>query len=101
MGTKVKINIPKKKITELCKKNHIKKLSLFGSILSDDFTDDSDIDILVEFEAGKGPGCFGLAHMQQELSKMLEGRKVDIRTPMELSKYFRDEVVSSAVLQYE
>ncbi len=100
MGNKIQIKIPKKEIAEFCEQNHIKRLSLFGSILSDDFTADSDIDILVEFETGKGPGYFGLAHMQQELSKILEGRKVDLRTPMELSRYFRDEVVSSARVQY-
>lgn len=100
METKVKINIPKEKITEFCKKNHIRKLSFFGSVISDNFPPDSDIDVLVEFEPGHCPGYIRFAGMRIELSDILGGRKVDLRTPMELSKYFRDEVVSKAVLQY-
>ncbi len=87
-------------VAEFCQKNHIRKLSLFGSVLRDDFGPDSDIDVLVEFEPGKGPGFFGLARMERELSELLGGRKADIRTPQELSRYFRDEVVASAELQY-
>lgn len=96
---KTKIEIPKRKIAEFCKKNHIRKLSLFGSVLHGDFGPDSDIDLLVEFEPAHIPGFFKLAHIERELSEIM-GKKVDLRTPQELSKYFRDEVLSEAVVQY-
>jgi predicted nucleotidyltransferase len=89
-----RIAIPYDKIAEFCKKNHIKKLSLFGSVLRDDFTENSDVDVLVEFEQGKTPG-FRFFVMDEELSEIL-GRKVDLNTPGSLSKYFRDEVISEA-----
>jgi predicted nucleotidyltransferase len=95
-----KISIPTAQIAEFCKKNHICKLSLFGSALRDDFRPDSDIDFLVEFEAGKVPGFIGLSRMERELSKILGGRKVDLRTPQDLSKYFRQEVLARAEVQY-
>jgi len=95
-----KIKIPGEKIAEFCKKNHIRKLSIFGSILRDDFSSDSDIDFLVEFEAGKVPGLIGLSRMERELSEILSGRKVDLRTPQDLSKYFREEVLARAEVQY-
>jgi predicted nucleotidyltransferase len=89
-----RIAIPYDKIAEFCEKNHIRKLSLFGSVLRDDFTENSDVDVLVEFEEGKTPG-FRFFVMDEELSKIL-GRKVDLNTPGSLSKYFRDEVISEA-----
>jgi uncharacterized protein len=89
-----RIAIPYDKIAEFCKKNHIRKLSLFGSVLRDDFTENSDVDVLVEFEEGKTPG-FRFFVMDEELSEIL-GRKVDLNTPGSLSKYFRDEVISEA-----
>jgi len=95
-----KIKIPGEKIAEFCKKNHIRKLSLFGSVLRDDFSSDSDIDFLVEFEPGKVPGLIGLSRMERELSEILGGRKVDLRTPQDLSKYFREEVLARAEVQY-
>ena len=97
---KAKIKIPRKKIAEFCKKHHIRRLSLFGSVLREDFHSDSDVDMLVEFEPGQGPGYFGLARMERELSVILGGRKVDLRTPQELSRYFREEVLSLAEVQY-
>ena len=97
---KAKITIPTEKIAEFCKKNHICKLSLFGSVLRDDFSSDSDIDFLVEFEAGKIPGLIGLSRMERELSEILNGRKVDLRTPEDLSKYFREDVLARAEVQY-
>jgi predicted nucleotidyltransferase len=96
---KTKIEIPKEKIAEFCKRNHILKLSLFGSVLHGDFRPDSDIDLLVEFDPDHIPGFFKLAHMERELSGIME-KKVDLRTPHELSKYFRDEVLSEAEVQY-
>ena len=95
-----KIKIPGEKIAEFCKRNHIRKLSLFGSVLCDDFSSDSDIDFLVEFEPGKVPGLIGLSRMERELSEILGGRKVDLRTPQDLSKYFREEVLAHAEVQY-
>jgi len=100
MGNRLRIEIPSEKIAEFCCRNHIRKLSLFGSVLREDFHPDSDVDVLVEFEPGRGPGFFGLAQMERELSVILGGRKVDLRTPQELSRYFRDEVLSSAEVQY-
>ena len=97
---KARIKIPGVEIARFCKKNHIRKLSLFGSVLRDDFTSDSDIDFLVEFEDGKVPGLIGLSRMERELSEMLGGRKVDLRTPQDLSIYFRQEVVDNAEVQY-
>ncbi|HBL10148.1 MAG TPA: nucleotidyltransferase [Cyanobacteria bacterium UBA11162] len=95
------IKIPKEEIEQFCQRHHIRKLSLFGSVLRDDFTPESDIDFLVEFEMGKTPGFFKLARMERELSEMLEGRKIDLRTPEELSIYFRDRVIAEAVVQYD
>jgi len=99
MAGKAKIEIPKEKIAEFCKKHHIKRLSLFGSIISDHFTQDSDIDVLVEFEEGQVVGLLRLAGMELELSAIL-GRKADLRTPADLSRYFREEVLSSLEVQY-
>jgi len=93
------IEIPKDRIAAFCRKHHIQKLALFGSILSEEFRPDSDIDILVEFEPGQTPSLLGMAGLELELTEML-GRKVDLRTPWELSRYFREEVVRSAEVQY-
>lgn len=100
MRKKAQMELPKDKITSFCKKHHIRKLSLFGSVLRDDFGSGSDIDILVEFEPGKVPSFFRLFDMEDELSAMLGGRKVDLRTPEDLSRYFRDKVLATAVVQY-
>lgn len=90
---------PKDHLDGFCRRNHIVKLSLFGSVLRGDFGSDSDVDVLVEFEEGHTPGFFGLAGMEEELSDLF-GRKVDLRTPQDLSRYFRDEVTRSAAVQY-
>ncbi|MFN0166054.1 MAG: nucleotidyltransferase family protein [Bryobacteraceae bacterium] len=94
------ITVPSELITEFCRRNHIRKLSLFGSVLTPRFRPDSDVDVLVEFDPDQLPGLFRVARMERELSEAL-GRKVDLRTPEDLSRYFRDEVVASAVVQYE
>jgi hypothetical protein len=99
MAGKAKIAIPRERLAEFCKKYHIRKLSLFGSVISENFRQDSDVDVLVEFEIGQVVGLLRLAGMELELSEIL-GRKVDIRTPADLSRYFREEVVSSAEVQY-
>ncbi len=92
--------IPKDKIKDFCHRNHIRKLALFGSVLREDFGPDSDIDVLVEFEPDAGVGFFELYDMEQELSYLLGGRKVDLSTPKCLSKYFRDKVLSEAEVHY-
>jgi predicted nucleotidyltransferase len=95
-----KIVVPRDKIADFCRRNHIRKLSLFGSVLRGDFGPDSDVDVLVEFEPGHVPGFFRLFDMEEELSSLVGGRKVDIRTPQDLSRYFRDEVLTYAEVQY-
>ena len=95
-----KIDLPEEKITDFCRRNRIARLSLFGSVLREDFNEDSDIDVLVEFEPAHVPGFLRLAGMEMELSELLGGRKVDMRTPDELSRYFRSEVMASAETHY-
>ncbi len=90
------ISIDKASLAKFCKANHIRKLALFGSVLRDDFGPDSDVDLLVEFEPGHVPGLFGISHMELELSPIFGGRKVDLRTAGDLSRYFRDQVVATA-----
>ncbi len=92
--SRAQIAVPQEQIEAFCKRHHISRLSLFGSILRDDFRPDSDVDVLVEFEPGFTPGLafFG---MQEELSAIL-GRKVDLNTPGFLSRYFREEVQKTA-----
>jgi predicted nucleotidyltransferase len=94
------IALPPDRLAEFCREHHIKKLALFGSVLRDDFRPDSDIDVLVEFETGKSPGLLRLARMERELSSMVDGRRVDIRTAEDLSPYFRQDVLSAAEIQY-
>lgn len=91
--------IPQQAIHDFCRRHHIGKLSLFGSILRDDFGSHSDVDILVEFEPGKIPG-FVIVTMQQELSELFGGRIVDLRTPQELSRYIRDRILREAWVLY-
>ena len=97
MNSKIEINT--ESIADFCRRNHIRELSFFGSVLRNDFRPDSDVDVLVEFEPGHVPGFIRLAGMERELSEIL-GRKADIRTPEELSRYFRDEVIAEAEVQY-
>jgi uncharacterized protein len=89
-----RINVKTKVLAEFCCRNHIRKLAFFGSVLRDDFRRESDIDVLVEFEPGKTPG-FGMIDIEDELTK-LAGRKVGLRTPQDLRRYFRDQVVREA-----
>lgn len=96
------IQVPESEIADFCRRHHIRKLSLFGSVLRDDFGPDSDIDVLVEFEQGHTPGLMRLAGMETELTEVLGGeRKVDLRTPQEISRYFRDEVLNEAEVIHE
>jgi uncharacterized protein len=94
-----KIPIDREKIAAFCRRHHIRRLALFGSVLRDDFRPDSDVDVLVEFEPGHAVGLIRLAGMELELSDLL-GRKADLRTPADLSRYFRQEVLESAEVQY-
>lgn len=94
-----KITIDSAKIADFCRRHRISKLSLFGSVLRDDFRPDSDVDVLVEFEPGQTMGLIRLAGLERELSEIV-GRKVDLRTPAELSRYFRQEVLDTAEVQY-
>ncbi len=95
-----RITVPKNAIQEFCATNRIHRLSLFGSVITERFRPDSDVDMLVEFEPDSGTTYLDLARMERELSDLL-GRQVDLRTPMELSRYFRDEVIAGAAVQYE
>ena len=95
-----RIILPKEQIADFCRRRHIRRLAIFGSALRSDFNESSDIDILVEFEPEHSPGLFGMARMERELSALLGGRKVDLRTPEDLSRYFRQEVLNEAEIQY-
>lgn len=87
-------------LTALCRRHGIRRLALFGSVLKGTARADSDVDLLVEFEEGHEPGLFKLAGIEAELSEMLNGRRVDLRTAGDLSPRFRREVVSTAAIQY-
>ena len=93
------IDIPKDKIEEFCKRNGIRRLSLFGSVLCSDFTPESDIDVLVEFKPGRTPGLAFFGSMPDELSEIL-GRRVDLNTSQCLSPYFRQKVLEEAEVIY-
>jgi len=95
-----KVDISREEIKEFCLRNRIRYLAFFGSVLRDDFSPDSDVDVLVEFEPGARVGLIGFSGMENELSELI-GRKVDLNTPGFLSPYFRDEVVEEAETVYE
>lgn len=87
-------------LSAVCRRHHIRRLSLFGSTLKGTARPDSDIDLLVEFEPGSRTTLLDMAQIEIELSTLLGGRKVDLRTPKDLSRFFRDEVVRTAEPQY-
>ena len=93
-----RLDVPRRKLAAFCRRNHIRKLAFFGSVLHGDFRLSSDVDVLVEFEPGHVPG-FGFIRLQRELSELL-GREVDLNTPNSLSRYFRDQVLAEAEVQY-
>lgn len=93
------IDFPEPDLAGFCRRHGVRRLSLYGSILRDDFGPESDLDILIEFLPGRTPGLFAFAGMQLELGKLL-GRRVDLRTPADLSRYFRDRVLRDAQVQY-
>jgi predicted nucleotidyltransferase len=100
MAYSLEDRMPRERLAEFCRKNHVRKLSLFGSALRGQLRPDSDIDLLVEFEPDRTPGLFTIVRMEMELSEAL-GRKVDVRTAEDLSQYFRDEVLRDAEVQYQ
>jgi len=94
------VAIDREQLAEFCRRHHIRWLALFGSVLGPDFGPDSDVDILVRFEPDRVPGLFNLVRMEDELTAIL-GRKADLRTPEDLSRYFRERVLAEAVVQYD
>ena len=96
----IKIEIPQAKMEGFCRRNDIRRLALFGSVLRDDFSPDSDVDVLVEFEPRARVGLITLAGMEIELSQLL-GRRAEMHTVKGLNPYFRDEVLDLAEVQYE
>lgn len=96
---KLNIHIPQGKLESLCHHHHIAKLSFFGSVLGNQFGVDSDVDVLVEFDAEHIPGLIEFIGMEMELSDLL-GRKADLHTSQSLSHHFRDHVIAEARVQY-
>lgn len=95
----LRIEVDRERLAEFCRRHRIKRLAFFGSVLRDDFHPDSDVDVLVEYEPGAVVGLIAMAGQEIELSRIL-GRKADLRTPRELSRYFREKVVADAEVQY-
>jgi predicted nucleotidyltransferase len=98
-NTTLPINFSIEEIQKFCQRHSIRKLSLFGSVLRDDFTRESDVDVLVEFEPGKTPGL-AIITMEDELSNIIN-RQIDLKTSADLSRYFRDQVLAEAMVIYE
>jgi predicted nucleotidyltransferase len=97
--TKARIDIPQERLVGFCKKHRIQRLSLFGSVLRDDFGPDSDVDVLVEFKSGTRIGLVRFTSLEFELSEIL-GRKVDLNTPGFISKYLRPRIMAEREIQY-
>ncbi len=95
----VRIPVDQNLLAAFCRRHHVRRLALFGSVLRADFGPDSDVDVLVEFEPAHVPGLFGIVRLERELSALL-GRTVDLRTPEDLSRYFRQDVLDQAEVQY-
>ena len=93
-----RVGAPESQLAVFCQRHHIKSLALFGSVLREDFRPGSDIDVLVEFQPDRTPGLLKLASMESELSLLFANRKVDLRTPQDLSHHFRDRVLREAVV---
>ena len=98
MGARPHIEVDQEQVAEFCRRHHIRRLALFGSVLTEEFGPESDVDVLVEFEDGHTPGL-AFFSMQEELSQIL-GREVDLQTPGFLGPSLREEVEREAVLQY-
>ncbi|HEV8605925.1 MAG TPA: nucleotidyltransferase family protein [Tepidisphaeraceae bacterium] len=98
MGARIPID--QEKLAEFCRKHHIRKLWFFGSVLREDFRPDSDVDVLYEFEPGHSVGFIGLFDMEEELSGLLQGRRVDMVTPKYLNRWIKQQVLAEAEVQY-
>lgn len=96
----VRLSFDHDALADLCRRHHIRRLALFGSVLKGTAQTDSDVDFLVEFVPGKEPGLIRLAGIEASLSTLLGGRRVDLRTAQDLSEHFRGEVLQSAQVQY-
>jgi uncharacterized protein len=96
---KIKLSISSQELARLCKRYHIRRLAFFGSVLRDDFSSNSDVDVLVEFEEGRTPGL-DFIDIQDDLSKLLGGREVDLVTPKFLNHRIRDQVIKEARVAY-
>jgi predicted nucleotidyltransferase len=96
---RARMDVPKGKIADLCRKHYIRKLTLFGSGLRADFRPDSDVDVPVEFEPGQVVGL-RLIRIEEELSQLLGGYRVDLLTPKFLNRRIRDRVLAAAEAQY-
>lgn len=97
---KANISVSREALAAFCREHGIRRLAIFGSALRDDFGPDSDVDVLVEFDPDRIPTLFDIAGMEQDLSNFFGGRKVDLRTPEDLSRYFRQQVLAQAEVQY-
>ncbi|MFB3880331.1 MAG: nucleotidyltransferase family protein [Armatimonadota bacterium] len=95
----MRLSFDRSQLAEFCQRNQIRRLAFFGSVLRDDFSADSDVDVLVEFEPGAKVGLLRMASLESELSGII-GRRADLRTPADLSRYFRDDVIAEAQVQY-
>ena len=94
------LSIPRTELAAFCQAHGIRRFAVFGSALRADFGPESDIDVLVEFAPDCAPGLLSIAGMEIELSALFGGRKVDLRTPEDLSRYFREDVLAAAEVQY-
>ena len=92
--------VPREGLAAFCREHGIRRLAIFGSALRDDFGPDSDVDLLVEFEPDRIPSLLGVARLERALSPLFGGRKVDLRTAEDLSRYFRQRVLEEAEVQY-
>ena len=93
------MHVPRDEIAAFCRRHHVRKLSLFGSVLRDDFRPDSDVDVLLEFEPGHVVG-FGIIDIEEELSRLFGGHKVDMVREKYLNRRLRSRILASAEVQY-
>ena len=98
-STRSRFDVPREELEEFCRAHRVRRLALFGSVLREDFGPASDVDVLVEFEPDARVGLFEMSRMERELERIV-GRKIDLRTPAELSRYFRDDVLEQAEVRY-
>ncbi len=98
MGARIPID--QERLADFCRKHHIRKLSFFGSVLRDDFRPDSDVDVLYEFEPGYSVGFFGLVDIEDELSQLVQGHRVDMVKPKYLNRWIKNKVLAEAEVQY-